>query len=120
VPQTLSASTIIAIKQKDREEGSMEVPPGFLELLSNTLTPDPTLRIKAEEQLRFLEKSELREYLSLSILDASEYPLVLTAIASDQHQDRVLRQVCLLYNDLTIALIDVVEAICASFMVPFK
>ena len=42
----------------------MEVPAGFLELLSNTLTADPTLRIKAEEQLRFLEKSELREYLS--------------------------------------------------------
>jgi hypothetical protein len=98
----------------------MEVPPGFLELLSNTLTPDPTLRIKAEEQLRFLEKSELREYLSLSITDASEYPLVLTAIASDQQQDRVLRQVCLLYKYLTVALIDVVETICASFMVSFK
>lgn len=42
----------------------MEVPPGFLELLANTLTAEPNLRLKAEEQLQFLEKTELREFLS--------------------------------------------------------
>lgn len=64
----LSASctsiTVIIHHGVQRREGNMEVPPGFLELLSNTLTPDPNLRLKAEEQLRFLEKTELREYLS--------------------------------------------------------
>jgi len=42
----------------------MEVPQGFLEVLSSTLSSDHTTRIKAEEQLSFLEKTESRTFLS--------------------------------------------------------
>jgi hypothetical protein len=42
----------------------MEVPQGFLEVLSSTLSSDHTTRIKAEEQLSFLEKTESRIFLS--------------------------------------------------------
>jgi len=42
----------------------MEVPQGFLEVLSSTLSSDHTTRMKAEDQLSFLEKTESRIYLS--------------------------------------------------------
>lgn len=38
----------------------MEVPNGFMEVLSSTLSADQNTRVKAEAQLSFLEKSELR------------------------------------------------------------
>jgi hypothetical protein len=40
----------------------MEVPLEFLQVLSSTLSTDHSTRAKAEEQLSFLEKSELRTF----------------------------------------------------------
>lgn len=47
-------------KHRGERRGEMEVPTEFVELLSSTLSADQDHRVKAEEQLQSLEKTELR------------------------------------------------------------
>ena len=74
----------------------MEVPTELLVLLSNTQSLDQSLRLKSEEQLKFLEKNEPRKSPHSprrSLTRQTEFPLLLTTIAVDEFNDRVLRQV---------------------------
>ena len=75
----------------------MEVPREILVLLSNTQALDQSLRTTAEERLKFFEQNELGK-LSLrptkrNLLTRPEFPLLLTSIAVEEKNDRLLRQV---------------------------
>ena len=80
----------------------MDVPPEILALLANTQSIDQTLRLQAEERIRFFQNSELRTHppqlsrADLSNKRVTDFPLLLTSIAVTPSNDRILRQVPLL------------------------
>jgi hypothetical protein len=97
----------------------MDVPAEILILLSNTLSPDESLRKTSEERLTFFEKNEQRmSSPPRHALTRLEFPLLLTTIAVDETRDSIIRAVPKPpLNQLTEVIIDDSERICITFMV---